>query len=300
MGELGVSVEVEQLTERSGEGRSNFEFARVTATLRNKKGVAIESDRVTVRFDARPHATGPPRCTRCSAPGGADDRHAPVPAEVVEGAQRAVTAAHHDHRAAPGRGLDVAARLGQLVEPRVRLRDRPEPAREPLRLGRADVAPAQRALPRPLEAVEGDGARGRRRHARVRRDRLGLGRHVESDEGLPARVRQRALTRVGRRAPNRPSCAMCCAGRSTSRTECGPRVLSVRCVALGATSCTVSTWRAGRASKAVSSSARLPFATWLSLSQFVVAQSAQRSISNRPMTAATCRANASASSFDAA
>lgn len=27
---------------------------------------------VTVRFDARPHATGPPRCTRCSAPGGAD------------------------------------------------------------------------------------------------------------------------------------------------------------------------------------------------------------------------------------
>ncbi|MFN8549105.1 MAG: hypothetical protein U0527_14335 [Candidatus Eisenbacteria bacterium] len=54
LSELGVAVEVEQRTERSGYGRSDFEYTRVTATLKNKKGVAIESDQVTIRFDGEP------------------------------------------------------------------------------------------------------------------------------------------------------------------------------------------------------------------------------------------------------
>lgn len=54
LSELGVAVEVEQLTERGGYGRADFELTRVTASLRNKKGVAIESDRVIIHFDGEP------------------------------------------------------------------------------------------------------------------------------------------------------------------------------------------------------------------------------------------------------
>ena len=87
-----------------------------------------------------------------------------------------------------------------LVGARLRSGDRPEPDREPVRLlGRHDLASSEPAVS-PARAVPSrDGRRRRRRRACLRRRRLELGRPLVGGEGLPALLRERA---VSGRAPD--------------------------------------------------------------------------------------------------
>ena len=85
-------------------------------------------------------------------------------------------------------------RSGLVVEPRVRPRDRPQPAREPIRRLRQGTGRQEVAVRRALATAEGHGDRGSR--AGLPLDRLGLGRHLDRrHEGLHALLGERAVAR---------------------------------------------------------------------------------------------------------
>ena len=106
-----------------------------------------------------------------------------------------------------------------LVGARLRPRDRPRPAREPVRLGRPHEPPRLAPLPRSRARgrTPGRDHRRRRGHARVRAHRLGLGRPLERHPRLPAPLGQRPL-RLGRVRAASPGCrARSRAGRAPCR-----------------------------------------------------------------------------------
>jgi hypothetical protein len=89
--------------------------------------------------------------------------------------------------------LPVRRRDEPLVRARLRARDRREPDREPLRLGRAHVTSREPPVRRTNSSAARYGLRGRRARPRVRRDRVGMGRPLDVGQGLPALLGQRPL-----------------------------------------------------------------------------------------------------------
>jgi hypothetical protein len=86
-------------------------------------------------------------------------------------------------------------RDGLVVDARLRARDRPQPAREPLRWLRPESRPRGAAVPRPLATPARNGDPACRRGVSL--DRVGLGRLVDRQhEGLHALLVDRALASV--------------------------------------------------------------------------------------------------------
>jgi SpoIID/LytB domain protein len=102
--------------------------------------------------------------------------------------------------ARPERLVQLPARDGQpgLALPAlVRLGDRHQPAREPVREGREGPAAGGEALPRPDAGRPRDDPSWGRRGPLLRRDRLGMGRGLAHAEGLHALLGHRKLASQG-------------------------------------------------------------------------------------------------------